>query len=507
MGVDYSEQNVYTIDIQNSSGLPSNLYANDLENKLIGATNAMEWKYNESDEWNRYSEKEPDLTGDKSIIVRMGATGVHLADTSTKTYNFTQDNQPDTQKYISIDRLSIYDVSSEEPGHSAPAQNAIDGNINTLWHSNWNGQDKDRYIVIKLSEPTNISALEYVPRQSGSNGRIKNGKILVSMDGEEWIEVYNIDNWANSAASKVAKFDESVKAQYVKLVATENYGDGRSFITAAMINLYEDITKAETPTAEIKYDIEKLTNSDVTVTLVNPSTEITITNNNGKDTYVFTENGEFTFEFEDKYGNKGTATAIVDWIDKIIPTATISYDIEEETNQPVRATISDFSEKVTITNNDGKDTYTFKENGSFTFEFVDEAGNIGTATASVTWIKEDTETPGTGDDENPGEDDEQKPDDNPGEEDEQNPAEKPGEDDEQNPDNKLSEDNEQELDEILNFDNGESNKKPENGQRDNTLATGKIPQTGFNSIIVLIISVLIVLSAFIYIRIKKLGKK
>ena len=95
----------------------------------------------------------------------------------------------------------------------------------------------------------------------------------------------------------------------------------------------------------------------------------------------------------------------------------------------------------------------------------------------------------------------------PGEEDEQNPAEKPGEDDEQNPDNKPSEDNEQELDEILNFDNGESNKKPENGQRDNTLATGKIPQTGFNSIIVLIISVLIVLSAFIYIRIKKLDKK
>lgn len=555
MGVDYSEQNVYTIDIQNSLGLPSNLYANDLENKLIGATNTMEWKYNESDEWNRYSEKEPDLTGDKSIIVRMGATGVHLADISTKTYNFTQDNQQDTQKYISIDRLSIYDVSSEEPGHSAPAQNAIDGNINTLWHSNWNGQDKDRYIVIKLSEPTNISALEYVPRQSGSNGRIKNGKILVSMDGEEWIEVYNIDNWANSAASKVAKFDESVKAQYVKLVATENYGDGRSFITAAMINLYEDITKAETPTAEIKYDIEKLTNSDVTVTLVNPSTEITITNNNGKDTYVFTENGEFTFEFEDKYGNKGTATAIVDWIDKIIPTATIFYDIEEETDQPVTVTISEFSEKVTITNNEGKDTYTFKENGSFTFEFVDEAGNIGTATASVTWIKEDTETPGTGDDENPGEDDEQKPDDNPGEddwqnpdedlgeddeqnpdekpgkddgqnsdekpgedneqkpdekpgeEDEQNPAEKPGEDDEQNPDNKPSEDNEQELDEILNFDNGESNKKPENGQRDNTLATGKIPQTGFNSIIVLIISVLIVLSAFIYIRIKKLDKK
>lgn len=42
MGVDYSEDNVYTIDIQESAGLPSNLYANDLENKLIGVNSAVE---------------------------------------------------------------------------------------------------------------------------------------------------------------------------------------------------------------------------------------------------------------------------------------------------------------------------------------------------------------------------------------------------------------------------------------------------------------------------------
>ena len=386
IGVDYSEDNIYTIDIKTSSGLPANLYANDLENKVIGAINAMEWKYNEDDEWISYSEEEPDLKGNKSVIVRMGATGVFLADTNTKTYNFTEDSQPDTQKYISIDRLSVYQVSSEEPGHNEQAQNAIDGNINTIWHSNWNGQDSDRYITLKLDEPVYLSALEFVPRQNGSNGRIKNGKILVSMDGNEWTQVATINNWANSADSKIAIFEDSVKAQYVKLVATENYGDGRNFISAAMINLYEDKTKNTKPTAEIVYDIKNLTNSNVTATLTNPSTDITITNNSGKDSYVFTQNGDFTFEFVDKNGNKGEATASVNWIDKIAPTATISYDIEKETNQSVTAKISGFSEKVTIINNSGSDTYTFETNGSFKFEFMDEAGNIGTVTASVNWI-------------------------------------------------------------------------------------------------------------------------
>ncbi len=39
-----------------------------------------------------------------------------------------------------------------------------------------------------------------------------------------------------------------------------------------------------------------------------------------------------------------------------------------------------------MTNNNGSTTKVFAENGSFTFEFRDEAGNTGTVTATVTWI-------------------------------------------------------------------------------------------------------------------------
>ena len=44
------------------------------------------------------------------------------------------------------------------------------------------------------------------------------------------------------------------------------------------------------------------------------------------------------------------------------------------------------SEPITVTNNGGLLSYTFTENGTFTFEFVDQAGKTGSVTASVQWI-------------------------------------------------------------------------------------------------------------------------
>ena len=72
-------------------------------------------------------------------------------------------------------------------------------------------------------------------------------------------------------------------------------------------------------------------------------------------------------------------------------TATVSYSTTDPTNGDVIATITP-SEPVTITNNGGSSSYTFSENGSFTFEFADAAGNEGTATATVTNIVEEAAT-------------------------------------------------------------------------------------------------------------------
>lgn len=97
-------------------------------------------------------------------------------------------------------------------------------------------------------------------------------------------------------------------------------------------------------------------------------------------------NGNYTIKLEarDLANNKTSVSS--DWVNIVIdnanPEATISYSTTLPTNQDVIATLIP-NEVVTITNNGGLDTFTFTQNGSFTFEYIDGAGNVGSATAVV----------------------------------------------------------------------------------------------------------------------------
>lgn len=158
--------------------------------------------------------------------------------------------------------------------------------------------------------------------------------------------------------------------------------------------------------------------------LVNENRPLTITNNDGKNTYKFSENGSFTFEFVDEYGLKGEVTATVDWIDKTLPTASVKYSTTEKTKSEVVATLTDESEEIIITNNNGKNTYTFTENGTFEFIYKDKAGNINKTVATVDWIIKDDESdlPTNPDDEQkPSETPDENPDTNVGDKDDNNP--------------------------------------------------------------------------------------
>ena len=90
------------------------------------------------------------------------------------------------------------------------------------------------------------------------------------------------------------------------------------------------------------------------------------------------------------YGEEGNKSRITYEIIKVNKTgieATINYSTTESTTDPVITTVTFNKEGIKITNNEGKNTYEFTENGEFTFEYVDEAGRIGSITAKVDWIK------------------------------------------------------------------------------------------------------------------------
>jgi hypothetical protein len=70
--------------------------------------------------------------------------------------------------------------SEETEDEVAPATNAIDGDINTYWHTDWyqpggtgGGDPLPHYIQVDLGSAQEITGFEYTPRQGGNgNGRI-----------------------------------------------------------------------------------------------------------------------------------------------------------------------------------------------------------------------------------------------------------------------------------------------------------------------------------------------
>lgn len=150
------------------------------------------------------------------------------------------------------------------------------------------------------------------------------------------------------------------------------------------LNTWGIVIDLTPPTANVVYSTTGNTTGNVTAYLTGRSESIT-----GVNTYshVFDENGSFIFYFQDLAGNAGSVSATVNRIDKTSPTANINLSpIQADyTSWNIVATLTWYSENITITNNAGLSNYTFTGNGNFVFNFVDAAGNTGSTTATVSY--------------------------------------------------------------------------------------------------------------------------
>lgn len=149
------------------------------------------------------------------------------------------------------------------------------------------------------------------------------------------------------------------------------------------------IDKVPPAEATLSADVMSPTNTDVIVTISYPADAVANEYKIGingtwtvyTDPVVVSANNTVYARGTDAAGNVSNVTHyVVSNIDHASPTATVAYSVVNA--QSVIATITP-SEAVTITNNGGSNSYTFNFNGSFTFEFVDAAGNHGTVMAIV----------------------------------------------------------------------------------------------------------------------------
>ncbi|QJD84597.1 hypothetical protein [Cohnella herbarum] len=134
-------------------------------------------------------------------------------------------------------------------------------------------------------------------------------------------------------------------------------------------------------TNEVMLDIEAANGISIAPSAdVNPS----VPERMDADTFKVTQNGLYSFELQDTVNEarKATLIVVVSNVDNAAPTGEIVYSVTKPTSSNVLAELKT-SEPVRITNNEGRSSFLFTENGSFSFEFEDEGGSKGTATATV----------------------------------------------------------------------------------------------------------------------------
>jgi hypothetical protein len=103
--------------------------------------------------------------------------------------------------------------SQETNNEPDPATAAIDGNTATFWHTSWapppnnvNDAKLPHYLMVDLITAQPITGFSYLPRQTGTNGHIKDWEFYLSKDALSWGTAVKTGTFPNGTALQTITF-------------------------------------------------------------------------------------------------------------------------------------------------------------------------------------------------------------------------------------------------------------------------------------------------------------
>jgi hypothetical protein len=127
-------------------------------------------------------------------------------------------------------------ADSQQSGYEA--QNAIDNNPETIWHTAWGASETPHphELILDLKSRQRVAGLSYLPRQDMANGRIAEYAVYSSLDGHEWGEPLATGRWEDGRTQQTIRFSSTVTARFIKLTCLSEVNN-KSFAAAAEIDL------------------------------------------------------------------------------------------------------------------------------------------------------------------------------------------------------------------------------------------------------------------------------
>ena len=157
---------------------------------------------------------------------------------TTPSHQLSVSDQPE-RGVIPQTAWTLKSVDSEETvGEDGAARNAFDGDVRTIWHTQWEAASPrhPHIIEIDLGAVHNLNGFQYLPRQDGGiNGRVQDYALYVSQDGVKWGSAVARGTFPNNAQQQEVWFVQT-QGRYVRFDALSEV-NGKPWTSVAELNL------------------------------------------------------------------------------------------------------------------------------------------------------------------------------------------------------------------------------------------------------------------------------
>lgn len=185
-----------------------------------------------------------DRIGEILIKQKKGTKEVKVVVTQKGLNNYEAEGIEDIKDDIKV-KVRSGTASSFQPGSGI--EKSFDGDINTLYHSNWANTGTNYFpitLTYQFDAGSDMDYFVYYPRTNGANGLFKEIEIRVKSNANtrgvyEWNTVIEKNFNGSSTATRVDFPKSQIGVQEIQIVVKSGAGDGQGFATCAEIEFYK----------------------------------------------------------------------------------------------------------------------------------------------------------------------------------------------------------------------------------------------------------------------------
>lgn len=131
-------------------------------------------------------------------------------------------------------------IRADSAQEDYPAENAMDGDPATMWHTPW-GDDAPPFphaLILEFPKPVRLTGLTCLPRQDNNrNGWIKDYTVHVSMDGQTWGQPVARGVFKRNDQPHTIQFARPVETRFLKLTAVSSFNPAEPFASLAELSV------------------------------------------------------------------------------------------------------------------------------------------------------------------------------------------------------------------------------------------------------------------------------